>query len=151
MMTSYLSLGFVFSLSSIWFFRHHPALTSSTREHGSSELGGLSALTVSGTQDVKAGGPLPLWVSHLEAYFYFALPSRKIIFHDTETKALLSSWVEVLSSSVFLRKVFTLSLKRGSGLPCSLALIGQQSPQDWPQYFSPALIAGVFRTSWLGS
>lgn len=77
-----------------------------------------------------------------DAYFHFTLPIRKIIFRDTETKALLSNGVEVLSSSAFLPAVFYMapqarewsSLFLGFGRstePSGLATAFFTSPECW--------------------
>lgn len=116
-------------------FSHHLCVRSQRPpppEHGSSGPQVLSALTVSGTPAVKAGGPL-LGASPLEACFYFSLPSRKVI--CPETTALLSGRVEVPRRPSALSSIYTVPRAGGqpsfprAGVQPSLFLGSDGSPE----------------------
>ena len=134
-------------------FSHHLCVRSQhplPPKHGSSKPQVLSALTVSGTQEVKAGGPL-LRASPLEANFYFSLTSRKILFHDTETTALLSGRIEVPRRSSAPQQYLHRPSGRGAAFLVPWLSWICRTLGIWPQRVSHSLTPGIFRASRRGS
>lgn len=85
---------------------------------------------------------------NLEGYFYFLLPSRKILFPWIQKQK--HCWVVELNFRVIwysFRWEMTLPLRPGSDLPCSLV---NKALGTGHKLFQ-VLIPGVLRTSWIGS